>query len=181
MVTLPLRHGWVSGLGSCGLLLLLAVVPLGCSGRGTVSGRVLFNGKPLPGGLVKFIPVDARSNPVTATIGEDGSYAVTVPAGAALISVDNRALKNPNAVGSVGVGGEAAAGTKGGPPRGAPVVPPKDMMAKMKEEHEVPAPTGTTPVGTYMPIPDKYYDPETSGLKYNVQGGSQTHDIELTK
>ena len=34
--------------------------------------------------------------------------------------------------------------------------------------------------GTYVEIPRRYYYAEGSGLKYTVQRGDQTHDIELT-
>ena len=35
--------------------------------------------------------------------------------------------------------------------------------------------------GKYVAIPRKYYDISTSGLKFTVTRGDQTHDIELTK
>ena len=179
----------------CGLVLLLAVLPLGCSRRGTVSGQVLFNGKPLPGGTVKFNPVDTRYNPATATIDESGNYQVTVPVGEARISVDNRALKHEDA-GPIGIAppptekeGKAARrgpggppGSRGeGPPPGVTVTPPRNMMQEKMKERGIPATTGTKPAGTYMAIPDKYYSPETSGLQFTVQGGAQTFNIELTK
>jgi hypothetical protein len=38
--------------------------------------------------------------------------------------------------------------------------------------------TGPTP-GTFVPIPSRYGDPNTSGLDYTVGRGKQTHDIDL--
>jgi|SRR5579883_2427189 len=49
---------------------------LGCGGpyTGSVTGKVLYKGKPLPGGIVTFIHPDGRS--AHAQIQEDGSYKV---------------------------------------------------------------------------------------------------------
>jgi hypothetical protein len=34
--------------------------------------------------------------------------------------------------------------------------------------------------GTWIHIPDRYWNPDRSGLKYTVKPGAQIHDIELT-
>ena len=39
---------------------------------------------------------------------------------------------------------------------------------------------GTLVVGKTVTIPDKYRDPEKSGLICEVHGGSQTHPVDLT-
>ncbi|HBI46455.1 MAG TPA: hypothetical protein DDY78_26920 [Planctomycetales bacterium] len=57
-----------------------------------VSGKVLFQGKPLPGGQVTFVVVKggfASSGP----IGENGNYQIKSPVGDVEISVDNRMLQ----------------------------------------------------------------------------------------
>src|SRR5262245_36617726 len=74
-------------------LFLLPMTLTGCGQpKGKVSGQVLFQGKPLPGGIVKFRPVNSALNPVTAQIDENGKYEAAVPAGECKISVDNRGL-----------------------------------------------------------------------------------------
>jgi hypothetical protein len=70
-----------------GALAVALLALAGCfGGKGEVSGIVTFDGKPLPGGMVTFIP--ANGKPESSRIGEDGAYRVTnVPAGRVQIKV----------------------------------------------------------------------------------------------
>jgi hypothetical protein len=70
-----------------GVLAAALLALAGCiGGKGEVSGTVTFDGKPLPGGMVTFIP--ANGKPESCRIGEDGSYRVAnVPTGRAQIKV----------------------------------------------------------------------------------------------
>jgi hypothetical protein len=72
---------------SLGFVLALGVS--GCGPRvGTVSGKVTYQAKPLPGGYVTFISQAAGNATVSAPIQEDGSYsAANVPAGPAKVTV----------------------------------------------------------------------------------------------
>jgi len=163
------------------LLMLLAIA--GCGpGSGKVSGQVLFDGKPLPGGIVMFRPLDTTRNPVTAQIDANGNYEATVPGGDCKIGVDNRALRNPSA-GPVGISGGGAPITEGrrGLPKGAPIGPPKGSIGDIAKEKGAPEVVTQKQAGTYVDIPKQYYDPETSGLTLTVKSGNQTHKIELTK
>ena len=56
-----------------------------------VSGRVLYNGKPLPGGRVTFVTADGFAS--TAVIDETGNYRIKSRVGEAGIGVDNRMLQ----------------------------------------------------------------------------------------
>jgi hypothetical protein len=49
------------------------------------------------------------------------------------------------------------------------------------KQPEAPAPKagGSGPAGTYVPIPEKYYQAETSGLSHTVKKGSESYNIEL--
>jgi hypothetical protein len=96
-----------------------------------VSGRVLYNGKPLPGGRVTFVTADGFAS--TAVIDETGNYTIKSRVGEVGIGVDNRMLR--------------------------------ERGNKIK--------------GRFVQIPAKYSTPDTSGLKYKVKKGHQTHDIEL--
>ncbi len=75
-------------------LFLLALLA-GCSrsslDRVSISGKVLFRGKPLPGGIVTFMSPKGFSN--TATIDGEGNYQLMAPVGSLKIGVDNRMLQ----------------------------------------------------------------------------------------
>jgi hypothetical protein len=67
---------------ACALAAALALLA-GCSGpddRGTVSGEVTIDGKPLSGGLIRFEPTDGKSPAADAPI-TDGKYTASVPLG----------------------------------------------------------------------------------------------------
>ncbi len=162
-------RGVVSGLG----LFVPFALAAGCSSAsemGTVSGRVLFNGKPLPGGFVLFRPANPRLNSVTVEIDEQGNYQAVVPAGDVKVSVDNRELEPRNA-------------RDAGP---APALP-ADLLKKMgavkpdTPPPEAPADAPDRPSGRYVPIPEKYSDTAKSGLGFTVFPGEQNHDIVLSK
>lgn len=137
---------------SLGLLTLLA----GCgknphSAEHTdVSGKVLFQGKPLPGGIVSFVAVNGGFA-ATGTIDENGNYQIKAPVGDVEISVMNRML-------------QSSSGSKRMPPRLKKAEATENQLLK----------------GRWVKIPSHYEDPQTSGLKYTVKQGPQTHDIELS-
>ncbi len=147
----------------------LALLGAGCNSRGEVSGKVVFHGKPLPGGAVTFY---TPKGVLSTQISEDGSYSLSgIPTGTSKITVATA------------------------PPRGMRVSPRMQPMLKdiksgkiqlspeekeklppaMKSALEEPPPAQ----GNYVPLPAKYGDPEQSGLACTVTGGSQTHNIEL--
>jgi hypothetical protein len=81
-----------------GLLTLL----LGCGNNprsvehAEVSGQVLFQGQPLPGGKVTFVAVNGGFAS-TATIDVNGHYRIKAPVGTVEISVTNQTLKSRGA------------------------------------------------------------------------------------
>lgn len=164
------RTKWVICLG----LLLIAPLVIGCGkSNGKISGRVLLNGTPLPGGRVTFRPADPKSNPVIVDLDEEGKYRATLPVGEVQVSVDNRELE-PRA--------KPVAGS-------SPALPPEVRKAMDKAKAESAPPTQPpaekspstppTPHGKYVSIPPKYYTIEQSGLKYTVEPGEHQQDIEL--
>lgn len=79
-------------------LLVLSLVVLaagGCGGKtASVSGKVIYKGKPLPGGFVNFMSEGEKSTVKTSQIKEDGSYSVSgLPVGSAKISVQGLAAR----------------------------------------------------------------------------------------
>jgi hypothetical protein len=157
-------------LGLYGRMLLLALLgaATGCGaspGNGKISGRVLLDGKPLPGGTVKFRPVDGRANLVSFELDESGTFSVDLPIGEVLVAVDNREFepKPPR------------------PPSPVPRALNPEIRGKLNLDKARSAPPAapTTP-SKYVAIPAKYYQPESSELTFTVQPGDMTHNIELT-
>lgn len=72
------------GLRFCGGAALLVVgVLAGCSSegeKGTVEGTVTYNSQPLEQGLIRFVPVDGRSQPADTPI-TGGKFTAMVPVG----------------------------------------------------------------------------------------------------
>ena len=93
--------------------------------------------------------ISAKGFSSTATIDPQGNYHLTAPVGELKIGVDNRMLR-PHAQGG-------------------------QRMLKR------PADAGTPQqlAGTYVPMPDRYHSPDTSGLTRTLTKGPQTVDIRL--
>jgi hypothetical protein len=143
----------------CCLFMGLLLLAPGCKSKRTVerakvTGRVLFQGQPLPGGRVTFLAVNG-SYATNGIIDEGGNYEIDAPVGEVKISVDNSMV--------------AGGGRKMGPPAGLP----RSKQPSGSEEE--------TPLkGKYVDIPSRYRNTEDSGLNYTVKSGQQTHDIELS-
>jgi hypothetical protein len=143
-------------------LLLSILLVAGCSRsaeqQGEVSGKVTFNGKPLPGGRVTF--VGAKGYTGSGIISPQGEYSLNSPLGEVRISVDNQMLKEDPKMKS-----------------------PKAQAYLKKYRIQRPGVTFQSKPdvnGTYVRIPVRYADAGSSGLNFTVTPGSQTHDIELT-
>src|SRR5262245_28101686 len=170
-----MRPRWLrrrGALASRSALLLALALAVGCGGgQGTVSGRVLYKDKPLPGGWLTFRPTDSRQNTVPVRIDDKGRYEATLPTGEVQIAVDNRELERlpagpaPKIELPPGIKLPPGAKAGGGAPAPAPAPGPADAPEKL--------------AGKYVPIPPKCCDAAPSGLRYTVQSGPQPHDIEL--
>jgi hypothetical protein len=130
-------------------LALLALVTLGCGGKGDVSGKVLFKDKPVVWGTVQIISKEGIHQ---GTIGADGSYTVRrVPVGEYNIAVFS-------------------------PDPTAPLLTKEGVKpAEGPEEAKRQAALKTR----WFPIAQKYGDPDKSGLTLKINWGTNTHDIEL--
>lgn len=137
------------------VLLLLGIA--GCGpGKGDVSGVITYKGQPLKSGQVVFQPDGGTM--VAAEIGPDGRYSLSgVPEGTVKIGVS---VIDPGV--TQHFRDLSAAGQSKGARDG------KDAPKK---------PTGT-PV-QFHAVPQKYGDPNGSGLTYEVKSGTQTHNIDL--
>ena len=137
-----------------GPLLALGLLALaGCGpAEGTVSGTVRFDGRPLTAGVntVTFLCEDGSVK--SCMVEPDGRYTLRgVPAGRARVTV----LSLP---------------------------PPPQLGKAPGEDGKVKPIDGPGPAAKPDQaggIPDRYKDPDSSGLSYDVQRGSHTFDIEL--
>ena len=84
--------------GQCFLPLIVVVACAGCGPPrpkfevAEVSGKVMYKGKPLPGGRVTFTS-DLGGLSDGANLDKDGNYKVMAPVGAVHVTVDNRSLQ----------------------------------------------------------------------------------------
>ena len=102
----------------CGVcVLLLPILATGCAGgRGTVSGKVTFGGKPLPSGTISFYPQSGKQQVINCRIVR-GAYSSEegIPTGEVKVSV---VTVDPANAGGGGGSAEAASGA--GTDTGAP-------------------------------------------------------------
>jgi hypothetical protein len=148
-----------------GLAAVLAVVAPGCEPaggyRGEVSGTVTYNGQKLNSGQITF--KNDKGIESSGSIQPDGSYKIPdAPIGPVKIGV--RTMNFAGMAGRPGMqpGGNIPKETK----------PPEGM-----------APTGGAPAmppgGKPVMVPEKFADPESSGLTYTVTKGTQEHSIDI--
>ena len=144
-----LPHTLAPRIAAAILLAVALSLAAGCGrGKGDVSGKVTYNGKPLPFGNVQFI---SPAGNVPGEIKPDGTYSVTgVPVGLSKIAVN---CQDPAYADYM-----------------------KALSASIKDKN-VPKPKGNPE--DFDKIPRKYFDPEQSGLTYEVKSGAQTYDIDL--
>jgi hypothetical protein len=54
--------------------LVLTLVGCGQGGNAAISGKVTFNGAPVTGGSLLFVPNDVAGKPAEASVGQDGAF-----------------------------------------------------------------------------------------------------------
>lgn len=154
-------------------LLLCAVVGLvggaGCGGPNpqapaNVSGGVTYNGKTVPGGVVKFVAPDGAQ--YTGDIGPDGTYSIAdVPTGELIVVVDNSNLdpsKHPEMKGETAKRYSSIQQQK----------PPSGYSA---------GPTGTgSDDRKFIKLPEKYSNPKKSPLSTTLKAGRNVYSVEMT-
>jgi hypothetical protein len=139
------------------LVLLGATLLLGgCSkSRGTITGKVTYQNQPLASGSV--VVVGADGIPRTAAISPDGSY-----------SFANVACE------------EVRVAVHCPDPAGMEIMAHEEMK---KRQPGVPPPpprqSSRIDPDKWMPIPEHYGDFNKSGLKFTVQPGANTYNIDL--
>jgi hypothetical protein len=142
---------------------LLTLTGCGSSNKNSVSGKVYMGDKIVKGGTVIFVMADGSAGRGDSRIEEDGSYTVEkLPVGDFLIGVETKSMK-PSAT--------AAA---------RPMTPPKNATPEQLEQFKKNYPDENKKL-LYVPIPDSYGDPKTSGLTFTIVAGKNEFDIKLTE
>jgi hypothetical protein len=149
-----------------GFLFSAAFLPglAGCSSSarsemGTVWGTVLYKEKPVTGGNIHFVQGKTKT---TLGIRGDGTYSGEVPVGPAKIAIETESVKYRDRDKMLEKWEEEA-----GP----------EVVEKKKEKGPRPGLTAAPLV--YFPLPDKFSDPEQSGLSFDITSGRQEHDFNL--
>ena len=131
----------------------------GCGGgKTTAKGKVTYNGKPVVWGTVTLI--DSAGIPHSENINLDGTFSINdVPSGPVKIGVVSPKPQEP----------------RGGGARGAGAPDPNDPREKFAKQQGITQdpPRQLPPAGAWFAIPDKFADPNTSGLTGTVKSGSE--------
>lgn len=155
---------------------LIAALAAGCGGKANPKGKVTYQGKPVVWGSVTL--VDSTGMYHQGEIDLQGNYSIDgVPTGPVKIGVHSPKPEDP--------GGRGGKGGKGAPIGGvagkgaADIEDPREKFfasqgGKKNVEPEKPRP----PAGAWFPIPEKFSDPQTSGLTGDVKSGTPL-DIDL--
>jgi len=154
---------------TCRSLVLLALglllLPLtGCQGesssfkgpKGTVTGKVTYNGNPVPMGCTVVFMHQEKAVPATGSISADGGYTLQMAGRQEVLAGTYKVSVSPPAKDAVA----------------ADPSNPDAYKAFM---------TGKTvkPAEEKPPFPKKYQTAETSGLTFTVKEGANTIDIDL--
>lgn len=138
------------------VLATMAIVPalVGCGGppHGNVTGTVRFEGQPVTAGRITVL-CEGGDKPVVFADIKDGTYRIErAPVGSARVTIQAFAA---------------------GPAAGSVPVPPGAGPA-------LPIPASVPRVGKPLEgFPDRYLNPDASGLTFEIAPGPQMHDIDL--
>lgn len=148
---LTLRNQTFCGARVAAILLLTGFVGSGCgSPKATVVGSVSYQGKPVTSGEVVFLD-DAGHATMPAYVRPDGSYAIREAA----VGRQRVLFRNPK--------------PSPLPEPDSPSFREQDPESKLMAEA----------LATYTPTPDKYWDPGSSEIVFDLAPGENTCNIEL--
>jgi len=141
---------------TCAIAALVVVALAGCFWKaptGIVTGSVRFDGKPVAAGRITFL-CESEGKPVFFADITDGAYRVErAPVGGARVTVQT-------------FGAASSAGNVPTPPGSAPALPIPANVPRVGK-----------PIAGF---PERYLNPNTSGLSLEIKPGPQTQDFDLT-
>jgi hypothetical protein len=134
---------------ACAVLVLLA---LGCgSPTGAVSGKITVGSKPLPRGLITFLPQTGNRDPFNAAIVNGEYRREGVPCGKALIAI---------------IGSDTTSET--GPPK----------KTGRSDLNPTPKPRWGQKM---IIVPARYHSPDKSGFQIDIKKGENTFNADLKR
>jgi hypothetical protein len=153
------------------LALILLLPAVGCSSKakGTVFGKVTYQGKPLPGGQVDFILPNASGGGSSRIDPKDGSYRIENLSRGTMKVIVQPYREPPN---PFGMAGGPPGGKIGGPPPGAL---PEGVDPKALRPWENAGESGAQAVT----IPFDYMQADKTPLECTVQGGSEPQEFNI--
>jgi hypothetical protein len=129
-----------------------------------ISGRVVYQNKPVTGGTIMF--TSGSQGVYRATLDANGAYEIVdMPTGEMVITVETESLNPKNKAPDYG-GGKGA----------------KMYAERMAAERKRGAPIAqqAAAAGQYRKIPEKYGNPKTSPLSMTLEPGRQVKEVVLT-
>ena len=163
-----------------GVMILAIGFSAGCSRRGAdpvrgnLSGKVRIKGNPVTGGNLIFHKEGKEA--ANLKINANGTYEGFIPFGDLQVGVETEALKKQ-------LEDMANQGGRGGGQMPALSFSPKDMEKykdkKMTAEDMMKAAMDPANLGKYVRIPEKYRDPQQSGLSVTMKDAKQEQDFDI--
>jgi len=149
------------------ILILGLAIPSGCApeterkNTGVITGKVIYQGQPLPGGAIHFFVGDGP--PFAFAIRADGTFVAEVPVGPATVAVETESAKYKGSREEMMKKWRKIAGPE---------------YVHMKQE-KLPFGSPSSPSIVYKEIPARFSDPNQSGLTHDVIPGAQKRNFEL--
>jgi hypothetical protein len=139
-----------------------------------VSGKVTYNGAPVPGGTVTLVPAGGGP-PQTLVLGSDGTFRVgSIPFGTYKVAVETESVKGALQKMFPGQGPTEAELAQLPPNQRAntQVTPSQADLEKMPPEMR-------SQIRAYVEIPKQYADANGSGLTWEIKNSTETKTFDL--
>jgi hypothetical protein len=150
-----------------------------------VEGKITYKGTPLPSGVISFH--DAQGKLFDVGIRADGSYEIDLDPGEYKVTVKTSEVKMPQMPNMKDMmkNMKGKGFDKGPQFKGPPQVkgPPQKKGPGKGPQKKGPGKAGPPKMQyvppKYVPIPERYGNPETSGFTFEAKTGKQTFNIDL--
>ena len=131
--------------------------------RGVLEGEIIFDSKPLPGGMLSFVSIGSNKKLTvegSAELSREGTFKIELPVGEVMIGVDNREFEPM-------------------PATGPATLPGENLPAEVRKSLQESTKASSKVSDRWVQIPERYYLPETSKINIKIAKGTQKIQIEL--